>query len=342
MPSLSLDTVSASSVLDLIDAAQCLSIVTDETLLPDRNLYLDPETRVCESVLVDLWQVLEKASSIDGYGLLIGQHINPASKGLLAGLVSQSANLKEAFDTFVKYLEWMGPSEHWSMVYDGEYVDLVFELDPAKHYPNAAIERSMSALISWANFLNGNSIPVERVSFALTKTDYDEVFYQVFEADIYFDAHHHSIRLKQSVLDNPIASHNPYVKLLLEDKMQKSVARIALAQKNDLSKERIRDLIVANLPEHKATVDVICQYLSISRQTLYRRLKKEGTDFKSLLNETRKIQSVKYLEQFDKSIQTISEQLGYNEISSFYTAFQRWYGMSVSQYRKNLKSHKNL
>lgn len=331
-----MNTVSASSVLDVIDAIQCLSLIDDMSVLPDRNLFIDPESRVSEQVVIDLWHLLNEKSQVSCYGLLIGQHINPASKGLLAGLVSQCGSIKEAFDTFVKFLDWMNPSEHWKMEYDGDYVDLIFIMDHKRRYPAAAVERSMSALICWANFLNGKEIPITSASFEFEKPDYHELFGSTFGAKITFLADKNCIRFKQTFLQNTLSNYNPYLKNLLEEKLKKTFSEADISNNKHVSKVVINDLIIQLLPQHKATADVVCRYLSVSRQTLYRHLKKEGTDFKYLLNEARKTESIKLLAIAENSIQKVSEQLGYKEVSSFYHAFSRWYGTSVSQYRKSL------
>jgi len=328
-------TVSTSAVLDLIDAAYSLSIVGGDSQLPQRGQFSDPEGRVNEQVLIDIWQQLEKNTKIPCYGLMIGQHINPASKGLLASLVTQCETMRDAYNTFVKYLDWMSPSEEWQLRARDNEIELIFSLQPQKKYPVSAIERSMSAFVCWASFLSGEAVNVIRANFEFDKPDYHALFRVSFGQNIHFSSSKNSIIFCKTLLDKTLVSHNPYLKGLLEDKLTKNITQFSPLKKT-INKHIINDLVLILLPEHKATIEVVCSQLSISRQTLYRHLKKENTDFKSILDNARKSESVKLLSLTENTIQVVSEKLGYKEVSSFYTAFFRWYGLSVSQYRKTL------
>ncbi len=328
-------TVSTSAVLDLIDAAYSLSILGSDTQLPQRGLFTDPEGRVNEQVLIDIWRSLDQNTKIPCYGLMIGQHINPTSKGLLASLVSQCETMRDAFNTFVKYLDWMSPSEEWELNTCGDEIEVIFTLQASKKYPVSAIERSMSAFICWASFLSGEAVNVLSANFEFDKPDYHALFRASFGQNVHFSSSKNSISFCKTLLDKVLVSHNPYLKKMLEEKLAKNITQCD-PLKIPINKDIINDLVLTLLPKHKATIDVVCSQLSISRQTLYRHLKKDNTDFKSILDNARKSESVKLLALTDNTIQLVSEKLGYKEVSSFYTAFFRWYGMGVSQYRKAL------
>jgi AraC-like DNA-binding protein len=74
--------------------------------------------------------------------------------------------------------------------------------------------------------------------------------------------------------------------------------------------------------------------LNISRQTLYRELKKQNTDFKSLFESIRKEQALLLLSSGKETIDSISLKLGYKDNSSFHKAFKRWYGQSPAMYSR--------
>jgi AraC-like DNA-binding protein len=333
------NTVSTSSVLDLIDAAYGLSIIAADSQLPNRAQFTNPEGRVNEQVLIDIWQHLERHAKIPCYGLMIGQHINPNAKGLLASVVSQCETMSEAFNTFVKYLSWMSPSEAWQLKMSGDGVELIFTLEHAKNYPVSAIERSMSALVNWASFLSGEIVNVIRADFEFEKPEYHDFFASTFGENIHFSSSKNSIFLSNTLLDKALVNHNPYLRDLLEDNLKQNIIQLE-SFKSPVNKQAVNELVLILLPEHKATIDEVCRHFFISRQTLYRHLKKDSTDFKSILEEARKFESVKLLSLPENSIQSVSDKLGYKDVSSFYAAFSRWYGESASQYRKALLQKK--
>jgi len=332
------NTVSSSSVLDLLDTANSFSIISNDVELPDRDAFINPETRINEQVIIDLWHLIDKESKVPSYGLIFGQNIHPSSKGLLGSLVSQCETLKDAFMTFIKYLDWMNPSESWQLIDDGQYIDLIFSVDSNKRYPLASIERGMSWIVSWARTLIGRDVAVIFASFIFHKPDYHQLFNLNFGQNILFSSSQNCIRFSKALFEQKLLTYNPYLKDILERKLKAFIAKSKRKNKLAVSinRETINDLILIFLPQNKATIDYICNYLNISRQTLFRQLKKENTNFKTLLDNTRKKLAIDLLRDKDNSIQRVSKMLGYAEVSSFYTAFVRWHKTSVSQYRKKI------
>jgi len=328
------ETVSASSFLDLSDTCKALGIVCSSLNDVDRDELLNPENRVNETTLLTLWNDMDRHSKIPHYGLLVGQQINPSAKGLLASWVSQCGTLKEAFDVFQKNTSLMNPSEKWEMKQKKGTVTLTFTLQKSKGYPLAAIERSMSALLTWAHGLTGQKLPLIAAKFQFNRPKYVSNYVSVFGDKLMFESENNELVFVADLLNLPIKSANDFLKKVMQTK-----ADIALKKLGDnvsLS-EKVKDLILINLPHQKATIEVLSNGLFMSRQSIYRKLKEEGTDFKTLLNEVRKTLAVNLLNADNPSMTSISIELGFKEPGSFYKAFRRWYGMSPRDYLSELE-----
>ena len=335
------NTVSSASVLNLMESATALSLISQDSHYLDKQTFVNPEGRVNEKIMIELWQFIDKTTSINGYGFMLGEYINPSSKGLLASLISQCETIKEALDNFITYLDWMNSSEHWSIKFEGDLLELHFTLDQTKGYPNALIEKSMSSLVHWARKLSRQDVEVVAAQFTFPEPSYIEVFQSTFGDNITFSKFDNIIFLHKSILKRKIISFNPYLKNLLEEKIiNNKESYIKESNIKVINKESVEELILELLPVKKANIDEVCHQLSISRQTLYRHLQKENTSFKEILNQIRKRQSAKLLADKDISILEVSDILGYTEVSSFYTAFNKWYDLSVSQFRKQLTHSK--
>ncbi|MNP42185.1 HTH-type transcriptional regulator YdeO [compost metagenome] len=115
--------------------------------------------------------------------------------------------------------------------------------------------------------------------------------------------------------------------------MLESRARATLAQLQDADTlaGTVRRLILASLPEGMS-IEPICQALHVSRTTLYRRLKEEGTSFSALVAEVRRELSAELIRQ-GLPVATVSERLGFRDTSTFHRAFKRWFDRPPGAFR---------
>ena len=97
-------------------------------------------------------------------------------------------------------------------------------------------------------------------------------------------------------------------------------------------KRRLADLLARG----EANADSACRALKLSRRTLQRRLKAEKTSFQKVLREVRADLAVRYLSDERLKSLEVAMLLGYNNISSFTTAFKSWYDMPPAEYRQKI------
>jgi AraC-like DNA-binding protein len=74
--------------------------------------------------------------------------------------------------------------------------------------------------------------------------------------------------------------------------------------------------------------------LGMSRQTLYRRLKAEGTTFEELLEAKRRQLAIRYLGVERMPVKATAYRLGFSDPAAFSRAFKRWTGTSPSLFRQ--------
>ena len=80
----------------------------------------------------------------------------------------------------------------------------------------------------------------------------------------------------------------------------------------------------------------LCDYVGMSRQTLYRRLKDEGLTFGEVHDDLRKRMALDYLGAQKVTVNETAYLLGFSEASSFVRAFKRWTGHSPTAYLKKV------
>jgi len=95
-------------------------------------------------------------------------------------------------------------------------------------------------------------------------------------------------------------------------------------------RRRLADLLACG----EANADAACRALMLSRRTLQRRLKAEKTSFQKVLQEVRAELAIRYLSDERLKSLEVAMLLGYDNISSFTTAFKSWYDLPPAKYRQ--------
>lgn len=77
--------------------------------------------------------------------------------------------------------------------------------------------------------------------------------------------------------------------------------------------------------------------LGMTKRTLQRNLKSRGILFKEAKEQVRETKAKRLLEETDLSVQEISWQVGYSDLSNFNRAFKGWVGITAPSYRHKAK-----
>lgn len=325
-------TVSRAAALDLIDTCKRLNLLSASTMKQlglDTSHSAELSARMPESTLIALWKMIEQHGGEYGIGLRIGQTINPDAKGLLASWVSQSKNLREALTIFRENILLMNPSESWEVKNQDAHVALILKIEHDRGYPDIAIERSMSAMVTWARALCGQDFEIARAEFSFAHPPYCEDFKSIFGNNIRFGSAENALSLPSEVLNLPILNSNPFLEDILKDKASKVLGAL---QHKDSFKAKVERILSKAIETGKpASVNEVSSALAISRQTLYRQLKQQNTDFQSLHDAIKRKQALRLLKS-GLNVSAVSISLGYEDSSSFYKAFKRWFKMSPKAY----------
>jgi len=91
---------------------------------------------------------------------------------------------------------------------------------------------------------------------------------------------------------------------------------------------RVESLLMPILHTGQANMDTIATKMALSRQTLFRKLKAEGTTFAEVLDELRHKLALDYLSARKVSVNETAYLVGFSDAAAFGRAFKRWMGTS--------------
>jgi AraC-like DNA-binding protein len=100
----------------------------------------------------------------------------------------------------------------------------------------------------------------------------------------------------------------------------------------------LRPVLKSHIRAGVSRISSVADALGISKRTLQRRLREEGSSFSALLDDLRFELAAQLIIDGDYPLIAIAHDLGYREQAHFTRSFRRWTGMSPSEYRSHLQN----
>lgn len=189
-----------------------------------------------------------------------------------------------------------------------------------------AIETSFALMVSGTRRF-GDTPFVHELHVSHRDPGYAEVYQEVFRAPVRFDAGWNAMRIDEAWLTHTIAEQPRYVFGVLTAHADRMLARI---EQGRSLRDQVEAAVLPVLHTGAATADAVARSLLISRQTLYRRLKAEGTSFEQVLDTLRHELALHYLSGRKVSVKETAYLLGFSDPAAFSRAFKRWTGAAPS------------
>lgn len=162
---------------------------------------------------------------------------------------------------------------------------------------------------------------------------YRSEYARIFQVPITFESNWNALRVDPAVLGRPLQIQPRYVFGILSEHAQKLLDEL---ERSKSAGGRVESLLLPILHKGDANIDTIATKMAMSRQTLYRNLKSEGTTFEKVLDGLRHKLAVSYLRGRKASVNETAYLVGFSDPASFSRAFKRWTGMSPREMRDTL------
>ncbi|KHT65430.1 AraC family transcriptional regulator [Photobacterium gaetbulicola] len=310
-----------------------------ETLLSGCNLTPDdlasPNTHIRYRDKLAVFANAIDLSSQPGLGLLVGNQARFSDFGVLGYAVFSSATLGEALLIGFKYLRLAGPVLRKKMWINGDIGGFsgeeLLELD-AKLLRFCA-EYWFSAIKSLCEEVTQTRFPAQKLYFPFPEPSYSHLYQEIFQCPVVFNSNKLEWHFDSEWLARPLPTTNPLtLKMCLqscEDMLSKLSHPTTLADKVSL--------LFVECSGRYPNIEQVADHFSMSSRTLRRRLTNLGTSYQSLLDQVRSNLAKDYLKTTHMSLDEIAERIGFSDSANFRHAFQKWTGISPSQYRKNTR-----
>ena len=265
-----------------------------------------------------LWKQAQAMLPDIHLGIYVGSTMNVRAIPVVGMAIIQSTQLLSAFRLILRYQKLMGDTHNVSLIDHGAEYELRFNFsDGERDMSLLSYEAPMAFCLKIARTVKGKNWHPSRI--CLQRKEHLAEINEHFNCPVEYGAKTHSLFFCEQTDAQPFIAGQ--IKVATQSNVS-HVLRILLEEHLTLGEFGCKDMAKA---------------LNMSEKTLQRRLAKEGTNFSQELTNLRQQRSTTLLVETDLSLTEIAFLCGYSEVSAFYHAFNRWYGVSPKTYRQELK-----
>ena len=290
----------------------------------------DPDRRVPADAHYRLWEHAELVTGDPAVGLHAGKVVDPERMGLVGHVFFNCDTLGEAVTQYVRLHRLINESVFLSFEQTADQAILCWQPDMAEHYCRQDMDRTLAAAITRTRHFIHPGIRAEWVEIAHPAPVYADEYEKLLGGPVRFDCGITRLAFNSRHLGHPIPRRNPYVYSAVLKQVNTLLARL---QSRRSFGRRIRRLISKQMATERIDADSLARQCHMSRQTLYRKLKKEGLSFHGLVEQVRQDKALRYVAADQYALGEIAFLLGFSELSAFSRAFKRWTGTSPAEYR---------
>jgi AraC-like DNA-binding protein len=288
----------------------------------------DPYRHFPLAVSVSLWKSAIEQTGDAAFGIKAASYIKSTTFHALSFGISASPSLKDAFQRAERYSHMISDAVRYKLTQRGKHKLYYLDIIPTASVPPESVDCLAAACIRMCRSRLGRGYSPVRVEFQRKRpaqlTDFDEIL----RTPLLFGASHTRIILDCDAVNRPL------------DDGDASLARhhdaLVLQYHSELKHHnihfRVRESLVRGLEQGEMAQATISQLLNMSKRTLQRRLHDSGHTFAHLTDEVRLEWATSALSTGYYSISEITYLLGFSNSLSFRRAFQRWTGLTPSEW----------
>lgn len=289
---------------------------------------IQPQARVTHDQIVRLYQLV----AVETGDEMMGLWNRPIRTGALKHLcvsVRGASSLSAAMFRFSSF--WNLLLDDYTTVLENDGNALRIVLVPrgtqdAHRFGHMLMLKLAHGIASW---LSGGELPLRDVGFVFSRPDFAVDYSILFPAPIHFERPQSSI-----TFDGPLGG----LAISRSDaEMQNFLSRaprdwIFTSSREHALPLRVRELLLLSdcLDFHLGDA---ARALNLTPRTLIRRLDAEDTSFQGIKDGLRRDIAIRDLSHGVKSIEAISQDIGYASAANFHRAFKRWTSVTPGAYR---------
>lgn len=271
-------------------------------------------------------------------GLKIGFRLASRSHNLLQHLMLAAPSLLDSIQYHQKFSVLFSDEPIPNLI-SGELAGVRFYVEKTDYLAGSHVREVivMQAYRFWMAIKCGRQFRPRYVNLTIPHPGvHAKAFEKAFDCPVNFDCSDTSIWFDTRWLSHGTHFVNTHLVELLEKECL--ALKLMLESQGKRIAVRIQEALRDNRLNYRIGIEQAADYIGVSARTLNRYLSREGTNFKTLLNNERITLAQALLSEGHLSLEEIAQQVGYSSRRSFDRAFSVAVGYSPAQVRQKLVS----
>ncbi|VVP54720.1 MULTISPECIES: AraC family transcriptional regulator [Pseudomonas] len=269
-------------------------------------------------------------------GLRMGQLSRLSQAGLAGITAAQAPTVREAARCLIRFEALYGSNYrgHSSFHEDPQGAWLRFySISPYNSYNRFVVDSIIAGWLQQLSSLSPAPLKAERIEIEFEAPDYSAAYDALGDCSIQFGAEHNQLRLSLASLAQRNPEHCPSTWRHLLSLCERELEQLTRTRS---LRERITQLLGPLLNGgREPDLEEVAARLKLPTWTLRRKLAEEGTQFRAILNDTRRDLAMTYIRDTELAFGEIAYLLGFASAEAFQRAFKRWTGQTPGEFRRS-------
>lgn len=269
------------------------------------------------------------ATGFDDFGLRVGMRQAAPNLGLGGYVGANAPTVRQALETMIRSLKLTDTGGAASLVVERGFATLRWAVvEPDVPAINHIDDMALAVILNILASVCGPRWRATEVYFTRARPQNTTPYVQFFNAPLQFGADVASVIFEEKWLDQAVQGRDPQLHDILSPLLEQ-----ALEEKGPSFKDRLNDLLRAQVLTGPLSPDRAATFFGISARTLARRLAEEEATFSELAQNVR-FEIAQRLLKSGKSLTEIAETLGYSDTTAFIRAFKQVAGVTPARWRR--------
>lgn len=269
-------------------------------------------------------------------GLRMGQLSRLGQVGLAGVTAAQAPTVREAARCLIRFEALYGSNYRGQSSFhedtQGAWLRF-YSISPYNAYNRFVVDSIIAGWLQQLSSLCPEPLRAERIEIEFQAPDYSERYAVLGDCALQFGAEHNQLRLSQASLAQRNPEHCPSTWRLLLKLCERELEQLTRTRS---LRERITQLLGPLLNGgREPDLEEVAARLKLPTWTLRRKLAEEGTQFRAILNDTRRDLAMTYIRDTELAFGEIAYLLGFASAEAFQRAFKRWNSQTPGEFRRS-------